>query len=129
MSAEKCRENLERIHMTIVLKPELIEELTKEVVGKVGEAGLKAFPRADGYAFMKNEIVGVLGLPHLRYAVVEDKAMVWVRAPYKLSEELLAMAGFKVEEYCREIIESAKKLAEAFEKYKSKALGLLIELP
>ena len=124
-----CAEELSRVNMTIILEPELIEGLTREVVVEVEKMGLKAFVRAEGYAFMRSEVVGQLGLPHLRYAVAGDRAMVWVRAPYRLREDLLAAAGFSIGEYCREVLEAARRIASVFEKYGDRARGVLIELP
>ncbi|RLE61928.1 MAG: hypothetical protein DRJ38_10575 [Thermoprotei archaeon] len=128
-SVNRYKEDLGRIHLTIILTSDLITSLTHDVVGEVEKLGLKAMIRADGYAFMKSSVVGELGLPHLRYAIIEDRAMVWVRAPYKLSEELLALAGFNVKEYCEEIIRAAREIAKIFKKYEDKAVGLNIELP
>jgi len=122
------RKKLGKIHLTIALAPEAIQSLTRDVVKEVEKTGLKAMIRADGYAFMKSSIVGELGLPHLRYAVVEDKAMVWVRAPYRLSKELLTLAGYDIREYCEEIIEAAREIAKIFRKYEDRAIGLNIEL-
>lgn len=125
----RYKTDLGKIHLTIVLTPEIINSLTRDIVKEVEKLGLKAMIRADGYAFMKDSIVGELGLPHLRYAVVEDKAMVWVRAPYRLSEELLTLAGYDTREYCEEIIEAAREIAKIFRKYEDRAIGLNIELP
>ncbi|RLE64067.1 MAG: hypothetical protein DRJ38_06215 [Thermoprotei archaeon] len=118
-----------KIHLTVILTSDDIPLVTKEIVKSVEKIGLKAMIRADGYAFMKSSVVGELGLPHLRYAIMEDRAMVWVRAPYKLSEELLALAGFNVREYCEEMIRAAREIAKIFKKYEDKAVGLNIELP
>lgn len=126
---ETYREKLGKIHLTVILTSDDIPLVTKEIVKSVEKIGLKAMIRADGYAFMKSSVVGELGLPHLRYAIMEDRAMVWVRAPYKLSEELLALAGFNVREYCEEMIRAAREIAKIFKKYEDKAVGLNIELP
>ena len=58
--------------------------LAERIREAVEETGLRAFIRAEGYAFMHSELVGMLGLPHLRLALVGDRISMWVRDPHKL---------------------------------------------
>lgn len=123
------RRALAKISINIILQPELINSLTKEVIKSVEDMGLRAFIRADGYAIMKNDTVGRIGLPHLRYTIMGDRVSVWVRDSFRLSKELLSLSGFRLEEYCQEILAVANKIAELFKKYENKSSWFSIELP
>jgi len=120
---------LRKIHFTIVLEPEHIGEFKERIVETVENAGLKAYVRADGYAIMQNEMVGALGLPHVRLGIVEDKVMVWIRDPHKLDGELIEKAGLGVEEYVMQILNVTRALLDAFNLYREKAKAIYIEYP
>jgi len=120
---------LGKIHFTIVLEPEHIGEFKERIVETVENAGLKAYVRADGYAIMQNEMVGALGLPHVRLGIVEDKVMVWIRDPHKLDGELIEKAGLGVEEYVMQILNVTRALLDVFNLYREKAKAIYIEYP
>ncbi|RLE97634.1 MAG: hypothetical protein DRJ96_03385 [Thermoprotei archaeon] len=122
-------EGLQEIQMLIILRPGLVREFVREVLEAVRRAGLNAYPRAEGYAFMRDEIVGRLGLPHLRCAVMLDRVVVWVRDPYNLRNDLLSAAGMSADEYFEEIMVAAGEIARVYEKYRALASGYLLKLP
>ncbi|RLE72305.1 MAG: hypothetical protein DRZ80_07370 [Thermoprotei archaeon] len=129
MSIKEYGRILRKIHFTIVLEPEHIGEFKERIVETVENAGLKAYVRADGYAIMQNEMVGALGLPHVRLGIVEDKVMVWIRDPHKLDGELIEKAGLGVEEYVMQILNVTRALLDAFNLYREKAKAIYIEYP
>ena len=129
MSIKEYGRILRKIHFTIVLEPEHISEFKERIVETVENAGLKAYVRADGYAIMQNEMVGALGLPHVRLGIVEDKVMVWIRDPHKLDGELIEKAGLGVEEYVMQILNVTRALLDAFNLYREKAKAIYIEYP
>jgi len=105
--------------------PYLVERLREAVVN----AGLLAFVRAEGYAFMHTELVGIYGLPHLRLAATEDRISLWVRDGHKLGlgPEL---PGLSVEQLYEDIVEGARAAASVIERYRDeKGIGALIQVP
>lgn len=120
---------LQEVKMLIMLRPDLVGEFVREVLEAVRRAGLNPYPRAEGYAFMRNEAVGRLGLPHLRCAVMTDRVVIWVRDPHNLRDDLLGAAGMSADEYLEELMKAVWEIARVYEKYKALASGYLVRLP
>lgn len=120
---------LQKINLVIILDEQKLNELKDEVCRIAKEKGIEVHPRAEGFAFMKDERVILYGLPHLRFGVLGNRAMVWVRAPYKFSCNLLRSIGIDPREYFNEILSLAKAVKEIMEKYKEQAQGTFLQLP
>ena len=127
MNLEEMRRGLSRIAILVFPLPEDIPALVDRIREAVEEAGLKAFVRAEGYAFMQSELVGVYGLPHLRLAITGDRICLWVRDPSSLGQGL---PDLSVEELYEGIVEGARAAASVIEEYcAERGLEPLISLP
>ena len=121
--------NLCKISLVIILNPETIPRFKEEIKRVAEQLGMKVYLRAEGFAFAKNNKVIILGLPHPRLRVLDDKVSVWVRAPYKFNEKLIKSAGLSPDEYYNEIITLANSIRDIFIKYKDKAKIIFIQIP
>ena len=110
MSLSEMRRGLSSISIVVFPVPGDEAGLAERIRRAVEGAGLKAFIRAEGYAFMPSEVVGILGLPHLRLAVVEGRIVMWVRDPHRLGEGCLE-AGLRPEELYESITRAARAAA------------------
>mgnify|MGYP000392013248 FL=1 len=129
MSLEEKRRALASILVLIFPRPEDIPELVERVREAVERTGLRAFLRAEGYAFMQTELIGIYGLPHLRLAVTGDRISLWVRDGHKLGlgPEL---PGLSAERLYEDIVEGARAAASVIERYRDeKGIGALIQVP
>jgi len=120
---------LESMRALIILKRNKMKELKKQIKITVEEAGFHVFLRAEGYALMKDESVGILGLPHIRVAFAENVCSIWIRDPYSLKLDLLNMAGYSPRKYYEEILNVMKKLKEVLEGFKKYAEIVTISIP
>jgi len=129
LGLEEKRRALTSIRVLIFPRPEDIPELVERVREAVERTGLRAFLRAEGYAFMQTELVGIYGLPHLRLAATEDRISLWVRDGHKLGlgPEL---PGLSVEQLYEDIVEGARAAASVIERYRDeRGIGALIQVP
>ena len=129
MDLEGMRKALSSIRLVVFPlpgdTPYLVERLREAVVN----AGLLAFVRAEGYAFMHTELVGIYGLPHLRLAVMDDRISMWVRDPDKLGlgPEL---PGLPVDKLYEGILRAARAAASVIREYQAeRGVEALISVP
>ncbi len=126
MELEDMRKSLSSIAIVVFVPPHDAPKLAEHVREAVEGAGLKAFVRAEGYAFMQSEEVGRLGLPHLRLALIEGRISMWVRDPYKLG----AGPGLVAEELYDGIVRGARAAASVIRAYCSeKGAEAIINVP
>lgn len=126
---EEMREGLARIHITLKASPERVEEITEEILEVGRSAGLNPEKRAEGYALMPSREMAVMGLPHLRVAIMEEILTIWVRAPYSLDEERCEGAGISAGELYEMLLAAAVKMAEILRKHSAKDEFLQVSLP
>ena len=119
------RRVLSSISVVVPALPGEGPSLAERIREAVEEAGLTAFVRAEGYAFMPSEAVGRLGLPHLRLALVGDRISLWVRDPHKLG-----LGPFGAEEIYQGIMRAVRAAASVVEDYCSeRGIEAIIEVP
>ena len=129
MSLSEMRRDLSSISIVVFPAPGDEVRLAERIRRAVERAGLKAFPRAEGYAFMPSEAVGALGLPHLRLAMMGDRIVMWVRDPFRLGEACRG-AGLSPEELYEGITRAARAAASEVMAYCSeKNAGAMIQVP
>lgn len=126
---EDMRQGLARIHMTLKAPPEHINRIVREILEAGRSIGLNPEERAEGYALTPSHEVAIMGLPHLRVAIMEDILTIWVRAPYSLDEKRCENAGISVGKLYELIIAGAVKIAEILEKHSMEREFLQISLP
>jgi len=129
LGLEEKRRALSSIRVLVFPPPEDIPWLVERVREAIEETGLRAFLRAEGYAFMQTELVGVYGLPHLRLAATGDRICVWVRDGHKLGlgPEL---PGLSADELYEDIVRGARAAASVIERYRDeKGVGAMISVP
>lgn len=123
------RRSLSSISIVVFLLPGDEQGLVERIRRAVEGAGMRAFIRAEGYAFMPSEVVGALGLPHLRLAVVEDRIVMWVRDPFRLGEGCLE-AGLAPQDLYEGITRAARAAASEVLAYCSeKGAGAIVHVP
>ena len=119
------RRALSSISIVVPARPGDGPALVERIREAVEEAGLKAFVRAEGYAFMHSELVGVLGLPHLRLALLGDRVSMWVRDPHKLG-----LGPLGAEELYEGIMRGVRAAASVVRDYCSeKGVSAIIQVP
>ena len=128
-NVEDLRSRLVNVHMVLKAGEVDVENILNDVLEAVKSVGLNPERRAEGYAFTPSHEAAVIGLPHLRLAVIDDLLSVWVRAPHGLDENLCRMVGLDVEELYQKLLEGAEKIAEVFRKYSKKGEFMQISLP
>ncbi|MCD6510694.1 MAG: hypothetical protein J7L11_09960 [Thermoprotei archaeon] len=126
---EEYGELLRNIELVIALKSSEMEKLRRKIREAAEEAGFKVYLRAEGYALMRDESVGFLGLPHLRVAFIGNRVIVWVRNPYGLKVNFLRLAGLSPSDYYSEILRVVEKLVKVFKGFQQEAEELFISLP
>ena len=129
LGLEEKRRALGSIRLLVFPSPEDIPALVERVREAVEDAGLKAFIRAEGYAFMQTELIGVYGLPHLRLAATNDRICLWVRDPDKLGlgPEL---PGLSTDELYEGILKGARAAASVIRGYQAeKGVEAVISVP
>jgi len=129
LSLEEKRRALTSIRVLIFPEPEDIPELVERVREAVEGTGLRAFLRAEGYAFMQTEMIGIYGLPHLRLAATGGRICLWVRDGHKLGlgPEL---PGLSADQLYEDIVRGARAAASVIERYRAeRGLSALIQVP
>lgn len=126
---ENMREGLAKINMTLKTSPERIDEVMKEILEAGKSVGLNPEKRAEGYALTPSREAAVMGLPHLRVAIMGDILTIWVRAPYSLDDVKCESAGMSARELYEMIVIGAVRIAEILRRYAEREELLQISLP
>jgi hypothetical protein len=126
---EDIRQRLAKIHLTLKAPPKRIQKILDEVLEAGRSVGLSPERRAEGYALIPSREAAVMGLPHLRVAVISDLLTVWVRAPYSLGEERCTIAGIDAGELYEMILAGAMRIAEIMRKHSTSGEFVQISLP
>jgi hypothetical protein len=126
---EDMRQGLARIHLTLKAPLKRIEKILDEVLEAGRSVGLSPERRAEGYALLPSREAAVIGLPHLRVAVINDLLTVWIRAPYALDEDRCMVAGIDAGKLYEMLLAGAVRIAEIMRKHSAGGELLQISLP
>ena len=123
------KKKLGSINLFIILDSDNMEKLKKDVYEAAQRFGIEVKLRAEGFAFMRDNNVARLGLPHLRFGIIDNRAIVWVRSPNSFNFGLIRRAGFDPKKYYNELISLANLLKETFKRYKDKSSSIFLQVP